>query len=131
MTADECHPEEGTERVPRLRNGEAKQMLQIIDGLKYNTESESVELIYTFETEIDQSSANWYTEKLYRTSKGRWFFAGRGGAETEYSSEREDGTKVAGEKILPISPEDLVEYLRDVGEDEIIEKHLPEFVEEA
>ncbi len=106
-------------------------MLRIIDGLKYDTESGNAELILKYEPDEARDSANWYTENLYKTSKGRWFFAGRGGAKTEYAAEVEAGEKIAGENIFAVSPETVVDYLRDLGEDDIIEQHLAEHVEEA
>lgn len=78
---------------------------RVIDKKIYNTET-SNELFYVSNKEKEKYRTNQFEEALYKTDKGNYFMAGRGGPCTRWRQidERIDRIDfIEGEGIIPIS----------------------------
>ncbi len=64
-------------------------MKQVIDGKTYNTET-AIEIGF-FRTGLGRGDFRNRSEALYKTKKGRFFLAGRGGPMTRWATRSADG----------------------------------------
>lgn len=71
-----------------------------------------------------------WSEKLYLTRKGNWFLHGWGGALTEYATYYCNG-KSSGERISPMTAEEALAWCEKHQQQEAIDQHFPEMIEEA
>lgn len=78
-------------------------MKKIIAGKLYNTETAT--LIGYTSNEVSKLDFKYFEEDLYRTKKGAWFLAGKGGPLSNYATPVESGGWTGGEKIIPLSEE--------------------------
>ena len=83
-------------------------MVKIINGKKYNTET--AELIANYCNELSYSDFRRVDESLYKKKTGEFFLYGKGGALTRYAERNGDGSCSAGEKIIPLTIEDAMEW---------------------
>ncbi len=87
-------------------------MRKVIKGKTYNTDT--ADEIYTRgHVEYTPPDFNEFEETLYRTSRGRLFLHGIGGANTPYCSYDEEGSRMCGERIVPKTPGEAVEWLKE------------------
>ena len=102
-------------------------MKQIINGRKYDTETAE----YIASTGFGYSGDfRYWSEDLYKTEKGNWFIAGEGGPLTRYAVSTGDGTS-GSERIIPLSKQEVLEWLESANKPEILEKFFPDDIEEA
>ena len=87
-------------------------MKRIIDGKRYDTETATRIATVGSET-ISVTDFNHWEADLYRTPKGRWFLAGRGGPMTMFARPDGSGMTSGGGGIIPISDTEAQEYLED------------------
>tara|TARA_R100001086_G_scaffold221483_1_gene138727 strand:- start:830 stop:1138 length:309 start_codon:yes stop_codon:yes gene_type:complete len=88
-------------------------MKSIIDGKRFDTETATRIAAVGSET-ISVTDFNYWEADLYRTPKGRWFLAGRGGPMTMFA--RPNGSRAtSGAGIIPVSDTEAQEYLEDGG----------------
>jgi hypothetical protein len=84
-------------------------MKKIIDGLRYDTEI-GVE-IGSADAHCPRSDFNWWEATLYHTPRsGRYFLAGEGGPMTAFSAPVNGNMRGYGERIIPMSAEDALEW---------------------
>lgn len=88
-------------------------MKKIIEGKLYNTETAI--LIGSTSNNVSKLDFKYFEEDLYRTKKGAWFLAGKGGPLSNYATPVEGGGWTGGENIIPISEEAAKDW---------VEKHL-------
>ena len=100
-------------------------MQLIKDGLRYDTETAE---------EVARASSGCpgdfrrRDETLYRTSMGRYFVHGTGGAMTQWAKTCDGGnTRCGGAGILPMSPSDVLAWLEANKED--VPEDCPELSE--
>lgn len=84
-------------------------MKAIIEGKKYNTETAEALGEGGSRPGISRGDFQWYEETLYRTKKGSFFLAGRGGAMTHYSRAIGGGSS-GGSGIQPLSVDGAREW---------------------
>jgi hypothetical protein len=104
-------------------------MKAIIDGKRYDTDTA---------TQVAENSARfpcsdfaWYEESLYRTKRGAWFLAGRGGPSSHYARPVDRSSRSGGEAIRPLTDLEAREWCERTGNTEAIEQHMAEMVEDA
>lgn len=99
---------------------------KIIDGLRYNTMA--AEKICSFENDSDSGDFRYEVTSLYRTPRGRFFLAGRGGAMTRWAQSIQGG-RSAGQGLQPVSTGEA----RDFAEQHADENTVARFfvIEEA
>lgn len=95
-------------------------MKKIIDGLLYDTDAETAEIILeSFRNENDPETMT--TERLYRTESGRWFWHLAGGPKSLYAKARLEGC----------DEQDAAEALLEAGEEEKALEYLEEYIPRA
>lgn len=103
-------------------------MKQIIDGKRYDTAT--AEEIAHHWNGHPTSDFKTCTETLYRTKKGAFFLHGEGGPMSIYSKSVSGGYTY-GEKIVPMTDDDVVEWLERCGLTDELEELFPDRVEDA
>ena len=101
-------------------------MRAIIDGKRYDTDTATC--VAGYWNGLGKSDFRCLEEDLYRTPKGAWFLAGKGGALTAYAKPWGDGT-TGGEAIRPLADDEARRWLEARNEVEAIEAHFK--IEEA
>jgi hypothetical protein len=69
-------------------------------------------------------------ETLYKTAKGAFFIHGEGGAMSKYSQPCGNATG-GGEVITPMSEKEVISWLEDTDNDDVLCEHFPDYVEDA
>lgn len=103
-------------------------MKKAIDGLLYDTEK--AEKVASYSNGLGKSDFGYVREKLFRTSNGRFFLYGEGGAQSRYSKPAGD-MRGPGEDIQPLSETEAIEWLEDHNEVEVLKEEFPEHLEPA
>lgn len=104
-------------------------MKKIIEGFRYDTGK--AELIGRYDSGHPQSDFQWWTASLYRTKQAkRFFLAGEGGPMTQFS--RRVGDSIGyGEKIIPMSAEEALEWAERYLEPEEFESFFDGQIKDA
>lgn len=77
-------------------------MKKAIQGFRYDTEKAIV--VCDVSNGLSNRDFSFIKAKLYKTKRsGRYFIAGVGGAMTSFAHVCSDGSRIGGEKIIPIS----------------------------
>ncbi len=105
-------------------------MRKIINGKRYDT---------TTATEIcDCSPIGYYAgdfryedTKLYRTKRGNWFLAGRGGAMSRWSRPIGSNGSGGGSGIQPLDADEARSFLERYGDADSIEQYFAAEIEDA
>ncbi|HWQ90497.1 MAG TPA: hypothetical protein VN673_02410 [Clostridia bacterium] len=103
-------------------------MKQIINGKRYDTET-AQELSEHWNGRGRSDFRN-LTETLFKTKAGVYFLVGKGGALTEYARQVGD-MKCNGERLIPMSPDQALEWLERHGEADVIEREFPDKIIDA
>ena len=103
-------------------------MRRIVDGVMYDTEK--AELLASYEAKELPSDFRWYREDLYQTKNGRFFLHGRGGPLSPYASVGY-GCSSSGEKIVPLSEGEVVKWLENTENYDVLLELFPDEIEEA
>lgn len=103
-------------------------MQAVIDGKKYNTETAD-EICDISPIGYMSSDFNWHDTRLYRTKKGAFFLAGRGGPRSIWARSFGQHGSQGGEGIRPLSYDDARVYAEKHASVAMIEKYFK--VEEA
>ena len=104
-------------------------MKAIIKGKRYNTET--AEWIASYHNGCTTSDFKYLSEDLYRTKNGNWFIAGEGGPMTTYARHVGNGNKSGGKKIIPLTQDDVIQWLEQHEETEVLETYFPEHIDDA
>lgn len=104
-------------------------MRKIINGQRFDTEKSILIGEYSFSNPGD---FNYMEEGLYVTPKSRqYFISGSGGANTRYSQTVSQNTWTGGDKIQPLSREDAFKWAQQYLDEDEIEKHFADLIEDA
>ena len=105
-----------------------KRIKKIINRKAYDTKK--AELIYEYENNHEISNFQWLVESLYRTKKGECFLAGEGGPLTKYRKISDDDYTY-GDGLEPISVDTALEWLKQFGDTETIERYFVATIKET
>jgi DNA-binding XRE family transcriptional regulator len=83
-------------------------MRKIIDGKKYDTETAT--LVGSYSPNANRRDFRWVCEELYRKRTGEYFLYGEGGPMSKYSRQVEQNGWAEGEKIIPLSQDEAMEW---------------------
>jgi hypothetical protein len=97
-------------------------MKRIIDGLRYDTAT--AEPIATFTNGFGQSDFKWDNSAIYKTKKGRYFIAGRGGPKSRWATQVNNTTS-GGEGIMTLTDTQAREMLEEWEANDALEEHFP------
>jgi hypothetical protein len=103
-------------------------MKKVIDGKVYNTET--AEVIYTWDNGYYGSDFKQCEETLYRTKKGAFFLHGEGGPMSKYAVSCGNGYGY-GSDIQVMTDDEVIEWLEDKNAIGAIEKLFPGHIEEG
>lgn len=104
-------------------------MKKIIHGRIFDTERaiKIGEASYGYAGDFSSWSA-----ALYKTPRsGKFFLAGEGGPMTRWAQSVGQNEWSGGEDIIPLSPEDALEWAEENLETEEFEQHFADMIEEA
>lgn len=101
-------------------------MKQIINGKKYNTET--AEIIDSWNNGLGSNDFNNLSETLYKKKTGEFFLEGEGGAATKYSVYSGNWSS-GSSKIIPLTENEVREWLEEYSNAEIYEKLFGEIAE--
>ena len=100
-------------------------MKKVMNGKMYNTET--AEMVASWDNGYSKSDFKCCIETLYRTKKGTFFLHGVGGAFTEWASSR-GNIFDAGENVRPLTDEEAKDWLEHHDKVDALER-LFELVE--
>lgn len=103
-------------------------MRKVVEGVVYDTEK--AEALHDWSNHYPCNDFKACSETLYRTKKGRFFLHGEGGAMTSYRSAY-GNMFGSGADILPMSPQDALNWLASHDGTDVILGQFADQVEEA
>ena len=92
--------------------GEDTNMKKIIEGKIYNSEAD--EIIKHWGHDAGYRDSAWESVFLHVTDNGDYYLHGKGGPNSKWGEVFEDGN-VAGEDIVPLTPEEAIQWCVDNG----------------
>ena len=108
-------------------------MRMIINGKRYDTETATA-ICRLSEgkpaTPKDEGDLNYEDTWLYRTAKGNWFLAGKGGPYSRWGLAFRMKL-IGGGGLKPLTHEEARALLEEQGRDEAIERWFPDRIEDA
>lgn len=103
-------------------------MRAVIEGKRYDTDKATE--VASIENGYNLSDFDYFTEGLYRTTKGNWFLAGWGNARSPYGTTI-GNTRGSGERVTVLTPADVQQWLEDNGKVDALDAYFSEFIEDA
>lgn len=103
-------------------------MKKVIDRKVYDTEKS--ELICEWDNGYYGSDFKQCSEDLYLTRKGRWFIHGSGGPMSKYAEHNGQGY-CGSSDIVPMSKDEVVEWLENHNFVGTLEAYFPKVIAEA
>ena len=103
-------------------------MKKVIDNKIYNTKTSQE--VGEYWNGYGSSDFHCIREMLYITRQGAWFIHAKGGALTKYADSHGNSSS-EGETIIPLSPQEALEWLSRHNPVEAIEKHFADQISEA
>jgi len=91
-------------------------MKYVINKKIYNTETS--EIIATYDNGYGYSDFNWCEEVLYKTKKGTFFLVGEGGPISQYSKAIPGGF-TSGKRIEILSQDEVLQWLERRGKHKV------------
>lgn len=104
-------------------------MKRTIEGKTYNTET-AEEIGYNC-SHLYCSDFGWWEETLHKTKKGNYFLHGSGNAMSKYSCPVGNNGSGGDSEIIPMTEEEALEWCEESNNQDSIEKHFSNLVEEA
>ena len=107
-------------------------MKKIINGLRYNTENAVEVGSYDHGSYPGSGNFSHWSATLYKTPRSGWFFLhGKGGGMTQFADHSPYGGSCGGEKLIPLSDEEALEWAEKYLDTETIEKHFTDKIKDA
>jgi len=104
-------------------------MKRIINGLRYDTER--ADLLAEYGNGLDRRNFRWCWERLYRTKNENFFLFGKGGPLSSYASGGRGIGWTDGQAIVPLSDEEVMEWLELREMPDLCEELFPNSIEDA
>jgi hypothetical protein len=96
-------------------------MKKVIEGILYNTDTSKCIGKHTYAAGGD---FDWIDESLYLSRKGKFFIAGKGGANTGYSRSIGANSWSGGENSIPMTREEALDWAEYYMGADDIEKYF-------
>lgn len=110
----------------------AIEIRKIINGKRYDTSKALLVGEHDHGSYPGSGDFSHWSAALYKTPRsGRFFLAGQGGAMTMFAQHLPDGGACGGERLIPMSTEDALEWAERYLLAEAIEEHFADMVEDA
>lgn len=91
-------------------------MKAIANGKTYNTET--AERVCGLDCNYHPGDFQYHDTDLYRTKKGAFFIAGKGGAASMWAQPCSGGGRMGGAGVRPVSNQEARDYMEAAGCDE-------------
>ena len=104
-------------------------MKKVINGKVYNTET--AELIFSWDNGRYGNDFRSRSKDLYRTKKGNWFIHHEGGPMTDMGVSCGSNSTCGSQNIEAITEQEAINFLQGKNAVEELEKLFPEYLEEA
>jgi len=105
-------------------------MRKIINGKRYNTAT-ATNVCDVSPSGYFSNDFRWEDTYLYRTSRGNWFLAGKGGPLTRWAQKSGDTGRCSGSGIIPIDADEARSLLEQHGLSGQVEEYFGETLEDA
>ena len=105
-------------------------MRKIIDGKKYDTRT-ATEVCDVSQDGYNQGDWHYDDTRLYRTPKGNWFLAGRGGPLSRWGRPYGQNGHIGGSAIRPLDKTEARELLEQYGDADAVEDCFGAEIEDA
>lgn len=105
-------------------------MKAIINGKRYDTEAPKT-ISIAVRTHSYPSDFDFTREELYRTGKGAYFLAGRGGPRSAYAERVGNNGWSGSSRITPLSADEALSWLERHDLTDAIEQYFSDVVEDA
>ena len=102
---------------------------KVISPKVYNTET--AELVHGYWNGLSTSDFRNVSEDLYRTKNGNYFILGSGGAMSKYAVSCGNSMCGSSDNIVPISEEEVINWLEKHDGDDVITKLFADRLQEA
>lgn len=100
-------------------------MKKIIKGIRFDTEKSTVIGSHDHGHYPQSGDFSHWTATLYKTPKsGRFFLFGRGGAMTRFAERSPGGGTCGGEKLLPLTNAEALQWAETYLDTQTIEQHF-------
>lgn len=109
-------------KLDQPRAGMEERMKRIIDGKRYDTETAENVADIGSRPGTSMTDHGYWDAVLYRTPRGRWFLAGRGGPASMFARSVGNGGSEAGAGIISISESQAQSFLEGAGDMESLER---------
>ena len=107
-------------------------MKKTINGIRYDTERSTEVGTHRHGSYPNSGDFSHWTATLYRTPRsGRFFLAGEGGGMTQFAYHGPYGGAEGGSRLIPISRESALEWAEEYLDEDVIEKHFGDMIEDA
>lgn len=103
-------------------------MKKIIDGKRYDTDT--AKKIANWDNGCYGGDFNAVDEDLFLTKSGNWFLWGSGGARSKYAQYYGNSCG-GGSEIIPLSPDEVYDWLEDHNIVEVIEEYFTDRIVDA
>jgi hypothetical protein len=105
-------------------------MKQVMDGKFYDT-SKANRICELASSTQDRGNYGWHNTELYRTAKGRFFIAGKGGPRSIWAERIDNNSWRGGDGMRAVTEDEARSYMEAAGcsAEEFVEAGLP--LEEA
>lgn len=104
-------------------------MKRTVDGKTYNTETAN--FIASWSNDLGWSDFRHVEEDLYVTGRGNFFLCGKGGPSSHYARSCGSNTWSEGSGIITLTREEALEWCEIRDEQDAIEEHFADLVEEG
>ena len=104
-------------------------MKQVINGKVYNTDTATL-ICEAGSRTHSRSDFAYEDSSLYVTKKGAYFIAGEGGPMSRFAHDTGNG-KTGGSGIVTVSREEALSLAERNGDNDIIEEHFADMIEES
>lgn len=105
-------------------------MRAIINGFRYDTDKAT--LIGSTAADCSTRDFSYWEAGLYKTPRaGRYFLAGEGGPMTQFANHRADRSISSGERIIPMTEPQALEWATEYLSTEIVEHYFGHMIEDA
>jgi hypothetical protein len=105
-------------------------MKKVIDKKLYDTDT--ADKIAEWDNgHTSKRDFHYCSEDMYRTKKGSWFLYGEGGAASKYAESCGQNETCGGAAIVPLTPDEALEWLSGHGFADEAEKYFSSEIVEA
>jgi len=107
-------------------------MKKIINGLRYNTKNAIEVGSYEHGSYPNSGDFSHWSATLYKTPRsGRFFLHGEGGGMTRFADHSPYGGSCGGERLIPMSKQEALEWAEQYLSDSEIEKYFSDSIKDA